>query len=545
MDNAPGPEELLNYIPQGSAGHVLITSRNPSWGGVAGTLLVREFQEAEALEFLLRRTNQTDEAGATTLAKELGYLPLALEQAGAYVEATGRSLSDYLELFHTRQRQLLRRGRPADYPATVATTWDISMQQAREASPASPDLLSLCAFLAPDDIPRELLSQGTEHLPKSLARVVADPTTFDDAVAALRRYSLVGAAGDALSVHRLVQAVARDRLATRARKRWAEAAVRLVDAAFPFAQNDLETWAPSARLLPHAVLAAGHAQPLEVAPDATGRLLNQVGMYLRGRAQFAQAREAHERALRIDEAAYGPDHPTVAIRVNNLGGVLQGMGDLAGAQAHYERALRIDEAAYGPDHPTVATYVNNLGSVLQEMGDPAGARAHYERALRIDEAALGPDHPSVATRVNNLGDALREMGDLAGARAHFERALAIGEVAYGPDHPTVATRVNNLGSVLRELGDLAGARAHFERALRIGEAAYGPDHPTVAIRVNNLGDVLQELGDLAGARAHLQRAVEVFRQSLGEDHPSTATVRENLEQLEAEMARRESAEEGA
>ena len=57
LDNAPGPEELLKYIPQGSGGHVLITSRNPGWGGVAGTLPMREFEEGEAVQFLLRRTN--------------------------------------------------------------------------------------------------------------------------------------------------------------------------------------------------------------------------------------------------------------------------------------------------------------------------------------------------------------------------------------------------------------------------------------------------------------------------------------------------------
>ena len=89
--------------------------------------------------------------------------------------------------------------------------------------------------------------------------------------------------------------------------------------------------------------------------------------------------------------------------MNNLGCVLQDLGDLAGAKAHYERALAIDEAAYGPNHPEVATDVNNLGFVLQDLGDLAGAKAHYERALAIDEAAYGPDHPQVAIRREQPG----------------------------------------------------------------------------------------------------------------------------------------------
>ncbi len=528
FDNAPGPEDVFEYIPPGSVGHVLITSRNPGWGGVAGALPVREFEEDVAVQFLLKRTNQADDEATAALAEELGYLPLALEQAGAYIEATGTSLPYYLEAFRTRQQELLGRGRPTDYPDTVATTWDISMQRAKEASAASVDLLSLCAFLAPDDIPRDLLTRGTDHLPQCLARAVANRIAFDDAVAALLRYSLMGAAGDALSVHRLVQAVVRDRLAKRDRRKWAGAAVALLDAGFPFLLDDPGTWVPSARPLPHALTAAGHAGTLAAAPVAAGRLLNQVGLYLQERAQFAQAHQALETALDIGEATYGRDHPVVAIRVNNLGGVLRDLGDLEGARACYERALRIDEADYGPDHPGVVKDVNNLGLVLRELGDIAAARAHYERALRIAEAAYGPDNPAVAIVANNLGSVLNDLGDLAGGLAHLERALRIDEATYGLDHPNVAVRINNLAGVLRQLGDPAGARAHLERALRIDEGAYGPDHPNVAIRVNNLGSVFRDQGDREGAKQHFQRALDTFRKFFDEEHPY---VRQALAEL--------------
>jgi tetratricopeptide (TPR) repeat protein len=131
--------------------------------------------------------------------------------------------------------------------------------------------------------------------------------------------------------------------------------------------------------------------------------------------------------------------------VNNLGLVLKDQGDLAGARDAYERALAIDEAVFGPDHPKVATDVNNLGLVLQDQGDLTGARAAFERALAIDEAVFGPDHPNVARDVNNLGLVLQDQGDLAGARTAYERALAIDEAVFGPDHPEVARDVNNLG----------------------------------------------------------------------------------------------------
>jgi tetratricopeptide (TPR) repeat protein len=527
FDNAGGPEALRDYLPQGATGHVLVTSRNPTWRAVANPLPVPLLPREEAIAFLLRRTGQADAPAANALAQALGDLPLALEQAGAYMEETVTSLSGYLSLFQARQPELLRRGTPPpDYPHTVATTWEISFQG---LPPAAAALLNLSAFLAPDGIPRDLVREGREHLPQPLAAAAADPLALGEALAALRRYSLAEVGSDAWSVHRLVQAVARDRLAPDTRKTWAGTAVHLVDDAFPSdVTTNPEAWPLCARLLPHALAAAGHAEALEVAAEAAGRLLNQVGLYLQERAQFTEASSTLERALAIHEKAYGPDHPTVATCLNNLGLVLRDLGDLARARAHYQRALTIDEKAYGPDHPTVATRVNNLGLVLRDLGDLARARDHFQRALAIGEKAYGPDHPAVAIRVNNLGEVLRALGDLAGAREHIQRALAIDEKAYGPDHPTVAIRVNNLGGVLQDLGDLAGARDHYQRALAIGEKAYGPDHPTVAIRVNNLGCVLQDLGDLTGAREHFERALAIDEKAYGPDHPDVARDVNNL-----------------
>jgi tetratricopeptide (TPR) repeat protein len=83
--------------------------------------------------------------------------------------------------------------------------------------------------------------------------------------------------------------------------------------------------------------------------------------------------------------------------------VLKAEGDLAGARAAYERALRIDEKSFGPDHPNVARDVNNLGFVLVDLGDLAGARAAFARALGICERVLGLDHPRTRTVRANLG----------------------------------------------------------------------------------------------------------------------------------------------
>jgi tetratricopeptide (TPR) repeat protein len=532
FDNAPDAESVRDYIPSGT-GHIIVTSRDSRWRGVASSLTVRVLPASEAVDFISNRTGQQDEATAATLAEALGYLPLALEQAAAYIEACGCSLSHYENLFQQRKAELLRHGDIATgYPDSVATTWEVSFQQVESENAAAADLLKLCAFFAPDDIPLQVIKDGAKYLPEPLTSIATDTLAFDKSLAALRHYSLVEVKAKFISVHRLVQAVTQHRMSEEKVKKWTEAAARILNNAFPNDSLDFRTWKTCSLLLPHALAALSDADTLELDAGAISNLLNNVGLYLLGRADFEQAVLLLKRTLAIDESMFGPDHPNVATTLNNLGNVLQRLGDLQGAKAYYERALAIDEATLGPDHKKVAIRLNNLGSVLKELGDFDGAKAHLERALVIGEVTFGDSHPQVAVFANNLGEVLRELGDFDGAKAHLERALAIDEVTLGHNHPNVAIRLSNLGSVLRDLGDFDGAKAHLERALAISEAALGPDHPDVAIRLNNLGSVLKALGDFDGARRHLVRALQIFLESLGEEHPSTVVVRNNLKSLE-------------
>jgi Tfp pilus assembly protein PilF len=531
FDNAEDADNVAPFLPTQGEGQVMITSRNPVWRRhTTATVPVEVLARAEAVRLVLGRTGQTDRTAAKALAAALGDLPLALEQACAYVEAEQIPLGVYLELLREDAGELFATGRPPDYEHTVATTWARSFAALAERNPAAHELLRLLAFLGPDRIPRSLLAEGPYLLPGPLAELGG--AELDRALGALGRYSLAKRSEDLLSVHRLVQTVVREDLDPDGQRHWAGAAVRLVAAAFPPQSYDVRNWPTCEQLLAHALAAAEHAEQLAIVPWETSSLLIRIAGYFRDRVQFRATRATLERALALREAAYGADAPETGSIINNLGYLLLELGDVAGARANCERALQITEATYGPDHHDVATCVNNLGGVLEEQGDLAGACANYERALRIDEAIYGPDHHNVAIAITNLGLVLLKLGDLAGARTNLERALRIDEAAYGSDHPRVATCVNNLGGVLWEQGDLAAARANFERALRIDEAAYGSDHPRVANRLRNLGGVLRDQGDLAAARANLERALRVFTAVHGPDHPDTQAAADDLRALD-------------
>jgi len=536
FDNCEDPGLYETFCPRAGACRVLITSRRKDWPGHLGIAPVDlgVLSPGHAMELLLRHRPDLapDDADLAAICEELGYLPLALHLAGSYLQRYGAepigqpavylaairapNLLDHVSMTHGGQS-------PTRHEQHVARTFALSHDRLKTGLAVDGHALSIldhAAHFAPGEaIPRPLLKQCV----RMEGADEAGQRHFADGLTRLGELGLIDVTPQGVSLHRLVRAFVQQA------QQGAVSARNSVEAALGLAAYEANETGLPANLLPwqtHLRFVADTAE--KQGSEHAGTLLSNLGFHLNMIVDLTGARQAYERALQIAETAYGPDHPTVAIRVNNLGVVLRAEGDFAGAKQAFERALSIDEKAYGPDHPKVAIRLNNLGRVLKDQGDPVGAKQASNRALHIDEKAYGRDHPNVAIRVNNLGGILREEGDLAGARQAYERALHIDETAYGPDHPTVAICVNNLGLVLRAEGDLAGARQAYERALRIFETCYGPDHSNVATAVNNLGGVLHAEGDLAGARQAYERALRIFETCYGPDHPDVAMCRRNL-----------------
>ena len=307
FDNAADLASVAAFLPPAGPGRVLITSQNPNWPGQP--LDVPVLDPDVAADFLVSRTGDPDRQAARDLADELGGLPLALEQAAAYMQATGDTLAGYLALFRQRRAELLARGEPAGYSKTVASTWALAFDRLQQTAPGAVGLLRLLAFCAPEAIPLRLLLQprprlagrlGDEVAPV-LAPLLEDPLAAGDAIAALRRYSLVTPAADgSVSVHRLVQAVTADQMPAELAGEWQQAAAALIEDAIPGDTGLPETWPVCAALLPHAQAA--------LADDSDG--MARIASYLGSSGSYAAARDLQRRVLDARERVLGPEHPT-------------------------------------------------------------------------------------------------------------------------------------------------------------------------------------------------------------------------------------------
>ena len=505
FDNADTPDLVAPYLPRNNRGHVLITSRAQMFDslGMARPLEMPPLSTEEAVAFLIARTGKEkasdDETDAAReLSDELGGLPLALEQAAAYILQLRMPLRRYLELYRTQGVPLIEKKHPvaadyhreADVPPSVATTWLLNFEQVKKNSPAAADLLTVSSFLAPDEIPIRLIAQGAENLGENLSGAVGSggdgEQVAGELIAELAQFSLAGfdPNGASFSVHRLVQRVARDQLDGPRRDEWLERCVEAINAAFP--SVEFQAWEWCERIVPQILQFAAHLADGEFVSGSAGRMCNQAAYYLSDRAQYAEAEPLYRQALEIGRATIGERHPNYAIRLNNLAGLYREQGKLGEAEPLYHQALEIGREALGERHPDNANWLNNLAELYREQGKLGEAEPLYRQALEITREALGERHPDYAISLNNLAGLYREQGKLGEAEPLYHQALEIGREALGERHPDNANWLNNLAELYREQGKLGEAEPLYRQALEVFVEVFGEDHANCQIVRDNL-----------------------------------------------------------
>ncbi|MBN2045847.1 MAG: TIR domain-containing protein [Anaerolineales bacterium] len=358
MDNIEELETAREWLHQLQNCRVLLTSRREDWPPDLGLKphpleTLSRPQSLELLRKLAPRLKEVPDRDLEAIAERLGDLPLALDLAGRFL-ARRKSLSPktYLEKLNQAPNILehatfttARGHSPTDHGTNLAKTFELNWETLAGKLPKK--VFKTCGYCAPNtSIPYPMFRRALE----------AEEAEIDAAISDLQDLGLlkIGEAGPML--HPLLSEFAR--LKDKGQKRLPALVTATVDAAnaavnsgWPAQYLGFET---------HLRVMAQRAEEANLEP--AGSAWNAYGRILNGIAEHAGAKAAFQRALAIDEAVFGGDHPNVAIDVNNLGSVLRDLGDLAGAKAAYERALAIDEAVFGGDHPKEAIRVNNLGA---------------------------------------------------------------------------------------------------------------------------------------------------------------------------------------
>lgn len=545
FDNVDDRRAIVPFVPAHGKGDILITSRESVLQelGIPRGIDVADLDAGEAVQFLIARSGQVDgeRHAAAELAAELGHLPLALEQAAAYIAETNASFADYLSSFRKRRIALLEKASELVARDTVAVTWAANFEAVERASPAAADVLRLSAMLAPDAIPYEVFLEGAVGLGDPIARALDDPTdalAMSELLRPLTRYSLVRSDAQAktFSVHRLVQEIVRASMAPDRRPSYVGRATAAIGRAFPEVAS--ATSARCDRLVPHVFAVYGSPDAKQAESAEAAGTFNRAGDYLnQQRGSYDEAEALQRRSLEIRERLFGPDHVDVAASLQGVADVFENRGRYAEAGELYRRAVEIKERALGPDHPEVGRTLNGLANSFTYQGRYDEAKALYERIITILEHAPEPNWGRVGTAVHNLANVYVYQGRYAEARPLFERALGIVERTVGPDAPKSGLSVYGIADVEFVMGRYAEAEPYYERALAIFENALGPDHMYVAYGLEGVAKCRMLAADHGRAESLFKRSLAIRERALGERHAQVASSLKSLADLNVRQER--------
>jgi tetratricopeptide (TPR) repeat protein len=522
LDNLSDAAQLEVCCPSSGNGRVLITTRDQSVGQYAWVLTVDVFDEAQAVDYLLRRTGRVrDRAGAERVARALGCLPLALAHAGAYC-AQGTTLDEYLRLLDgLPARELFTSSREAFYRETVASTWQASIKAASSQAPLAPDMLGMASYLGPDDIPRAFFDAliDRDDLRQRKALI--------DAAAALHRFSLATVTPATIALHRLVQHVVREST-TCDSARLQQAAVAVLSTALPDDPERPDDWPAYEALAPH-ILAFGEAY--RTAPDLDGdvlSLLNHACLYLSSVGADRRIVDAASVFARRARELLGDEHPDTLIARASLAAAYRQAGRVTSAIAIEEDLASDFERLLGDQHPHTLAARSNLAYSYSLAGRIADTTPMFERVLADSQRLVGDQHRDTLTARSNLAYSYSRAGRTAEAIAMFERVVADSARLLGDEHPHALTARANLACSYSEAGRTAEAIAIDERLVADRERLLGVEHPDTLIARINLAVAYRDAGRTADAIAIEERLVVDSERVLGDEHPNTLTARANL-----------------
>jgi hypothetical protein len=522
FDNAQVPVDVAGWLP--GNGHTLITSRERGWDELAASVEVGVLAREESTMLFRIRAAELSEADADRLAIELGDLPLAISQAAGFMAETGMAGTQYLNVLQTRTAELLDRGIPESYPQSLVAITHLIVDRLGDEDPAAAELATLCAFLAPEPIPLGLFAVAFSLLPAELACLKDDVLAWRVTLGHLARQSLARVDHRGLQMHRLTQAILRDRLspvkATTARK----ITEALLVFSNPRSPADPATWARWASLMPH-LLAADLAATDNV--QLRWMACNAI-WYLLARGDTGAAKDLAHKLRDQWRNRLGGDDVTTLEAAHMLGWARRRMGDRTEALNLHRDTLDRARHALGKDHPHTLTYANEVAIDLHDTGNLLEARDLSQDTLDRRRRVLGEDHENTLRSAGNLARDLFALGETQAARDLSEDTLDRMHRVFGQDHPDSLSCAENLAAYIRELGDVQAAYDLDQDTLARSRRVLGEDHPSTIGCALNLATDLHMLGQVQAARDLNQDLLDRARRVLGEDDPLTSQAAQNL-----------------
>jgi tetratricopeptide (TPR) repeat protein len=556
IDNADDRSlKLPRLFPTGGSAHILVTTRVRDFSreGTLGSLELKGLKEAEALQLLLTKADiprpwdSSTTKTASLIAKALGYLALALIQAGTCVYRGVCELGGYLEIHSVAKRRQRKHKKPeshndpiSDVIEVVYSTFDVSLgvleQHESVQSQDATELLKMIAFFHFEFIPLELFSRAVsspDNAPSSgvseswasslangLLRRLEPPTPLPSflkakdrevgkqrirfALADLQSLSFIRLDGKYISLHPLIHSWARDSLTTTQSPLWASIALHTIMRAIslPPASDTKKDGEFHRDILPHleACLAVT-GNPISQEKRAAGRFRLRVAMFLQ---------------------------PTLLIIIRDqvrmhakCGWVFAERGHFDKAAVHLQIVREMLVKLAGVDDEKTMNATLGLAGVLWGLGRLEEGinlgRSVVETRTRI----YGPMDERTLSSMNKLGQSYWLNGQ-------YREALELQEITsqrmkevLGESHPATLEALDNLGVTLSAWHRFQESHDVHRLVLDARLGSFGPTHLDTLTTKCNLAMALLDLGRLDESKAAMTEVYTQRQTQLGKEHPWT------------------------
>lgn len=573
-NNADNYEHLKKYLPR-FGGEILITSRNPNWPDHINVDVMTEKQAISLAEKIIKREDEK----ISELIKMLGYLPLAIAQASAYIFQKNKKIADYLRLYQTQRDKLLSDNTfPPGYAnEPVAITWQLNLLEVQERNSNAARLLYLLTFFHSESISFALLQQ-------TLFKKIDDESEImlDEVLSILRDYSLIKFNKESLSIsiHQLLQAVISKNITLEDKPSYLLDAMDGLHKTYNCDVSFREQEERKLGLLSHFQHIVCQIEKLKenFTKDHQllyAKLLHHLGyitLYHLGKPQ--EAKKLFEQELNIEKQYYGNEHLEIIKTLANLGNACGELGDFYKKKALLRQAylliktkhsnINFDECVHIMTNLGVAYYnlnklkisekllkylisnlekhydkeniifsdvLFNLSNVYMAFGNLQKQKELLDQVLYIEEKYYGNDHYSLISTLTSLGNLYSILGKLDDAKANLERALKIATLHYGESHYLLAPTLGSIADLYGKLGDTSREKSLLERALQILEEHYDNESPALAAPLTNLGGVYYLLKMFDKAKAYLERSLHIEEQFYGKDYYNLAYTLTNLGEI--------------
>jgi tetratricopeptide (TPR) repeat protein len=490
FDGANNPEFIRPLIPRYNKGHIIITSRSNrfDYPGVLQPIELTEMSEDEAVGFLLKRVrreeiSESENEAARELACLLGYLPLALEQAGAFIAAKQILFQDYLLSYRRRQIRLFESSWPVtgDYPRSIAETWRMNLDEAIKEEETIEGILNISAFFSPDSIPLELISAGAEHLNSALLGDLKKedntPIIIHSYLEPLVRYSLIRLNPDArtFSMHPLVQEVYKNQLGENVSCEWVYIAIRILNKAFP--EVYFKSWPACNRLLPHALSVLNQNEEMNLNVGEITNLVNNVGHYLLERNQLDEAEKWLRKGLEVEKEMGREKHHNCATIMDKIAAIKYMKNEYDEVERLFLESIEIKKASLGTNSSDYAAGLNNLGGLYLKKGNLEKAEDYLSRSLTLKRDLLEEKHPEIGSSLVNFAGVLSMNGKVDQAERYLSESIGIFAECEGERSPSVALAKISMALVNEKQNRYNEAESNYRDSISILKKELPQNHP--------------------------------------------------------------------